>query len=152
MGATSGICHEDGFSWAALTHKTAGKGIRPIKQRDKDAARTTEKGEGKEEKEIEGEEEGGIEEEGVQCDEEAEIKIARDPGNPRADEIEKHNVMGHLPYRPWCSVCVEAKGKEMAHKRGHEPGDKPQVGLDYKSFGQEADRDDKTTMIVLKDR
>ena len=40
----------------------------------------------------------------------------------------------------------------MAHKRGHEPGDKPQVGLDYKSFGQEADRDDKTTMIVLKDR
>ena len=78
--------------------------------------------------------------------------MAKDPGNPRQDEIEKHNVMGHLPYRSWCSVCVEAKGRERAHNRGHQAGDKPQVGLDYKSFGQAADRDDKATMIVLKDR
>ena len=152
MGATSRSGYENGFSWAALTHKKASRGIRPVKKKEQEAARTTEEEEGKKEEEAGEEEKEGSDEEDGPCIEEAEIKIARNPGNPNAEEIEKHNVMGHLPYRPWCSVCVEAKGKEMAHKRGHEPGDKPQVGLDYKSFGQEADRDDKTTMIVLKDR
>ena len=26
-------------------------------------------------------------------------------------EVEEHWVMGHLPYRDWCPVCIRAKGK-----------------------------------------
>ena len=83
--------------------------------------------------------------------EEVKFKMARNPGNPTREEVERHN-MTHLPFRAWCPVCVEAKGKEDSHYKANEKGDKPKVGLDYKAFGQEKEGDDKTTMIVGRDR
>ena len=77
------------------------------------------------------------------------VKVARDPGMPTAEEVEEHSAT-HLPHRSWCPVCVKARGKEDAHKQVHKDG-KPIVSLDYKAFGEEAEEDDKVTMIVVKD-
>ena len=40
------------------------------------------------------------------------VKKVNDPKLPTAGEVEKHNIMGHLPFRDWCSVCVMARGRE----------------------------------------
>ena len=82
------------------------------------------------------------------------VKVARDPGNPTKEEVEAHNCCGHVPYRPWCEVCVEARGREDPHMKKKEPEilEKPQVGLDYKSFGESDVVNDKQTMIVVRDR
>ena len=84
--------------------------------------------------------------------EEAKMKIVRDPGSPTAEERAKHD-MTHNPYRSWCPVCVEAKGKEDPHHRVH--GEKREgvnvVGLDYKTFGQD-NSDEKMTIMVMRDR
>ena len=84
--------------------------------------------------------------------EDAPVKIARDPGDPTPQEREEHNAT-HMPYRSWCPVCVKAKGKEEAH-RSRKSGDKSckaTISFDYKTFGQEEDEDDKATAIVYKD-
>ena len=58
------------------------------------------------------------------------------PVKPSAEAVEKHYVT-HLPYRNWCPICVMAKGKEEAHRRGANALDKddqgaiPTVSLDY---------------------
>ena len=39
------------------------------------------------------------------------LRTLRDPGNPTEEEREFH-MASHLPYRSWCHICVEAKGKE----------------------------------------
>ena len=80
------------------------------------------------------------------------IKIAKDPGAPTAQERDEHFV-AHLPYRSWCHVCVKARVREDDHKRisDDDKSDKPTVGLDYKSFGQADDSDDKITQIVMRD-
>ena len=86
--------------------------------------------------------------------EDAPIKIARDPGSPTPVQMEEHFVVGHLPYRSWCPVCVMARGKEDPHhraKKGEEDG-VPAVVMDYKTFGQEIDTDDKATAIVMRDK
>ena len=65
--------------------------------------------------------------------------------------------MTHNPYRSWCPICVEAKGKEDPHrqkrnKQAEDSDDVPEFGMDYKTFGQEEEEDDKATMIVGRDR
>ena len=101
-----------------------------------------------------GEEEDGDEGEAIECEicEPAPIRIARDPGDPTPEERETHNVT-HNPYRPWCPICVEARGKEEAHRKQKAQGDplKPTVAIDYKTFGQEIEVDDKATALVVKD-
>ena len=42
------------------------------------------------------------------------MREVRDPGKPTEEEIERHNKT-HVPARPWCPVCVEAKGIEDPH-------------------------------------
>ena len=83
------------------------------------------------------------------------IEIARDPGSPTIEEIERHNPT-HNPYRSWCPICVEAKGKEDPHYKSKKDKSKlegkPTIGLDYKSFGQNAKNDDKATVIIGRDR
>lgn len=76
--------------------------------------------------------------------EDAPIKIARDPGGPTSQEREDHNAT-HVPYRSWCPVRVKAKGKEEAHRtcKGTEKSCKATISFDYKSFGQETEEDDK---------
>ncbi len=66
---------------------------------------------------------------------------------PTAEEVEEHNAT-HLPHRSWCPVCVKARGD--AHRRVKQKGEKPTVNMDCKTFGEEANKEDKITMIVAK--
>ena len=74
------------------------------------------------------------------------LTVARDPGDPRTKEREDHNAT-HIPFRSWCPICVKAKGREEAHRNGtgKERGRKATISFDYKTFGQEDDRDNKAT-------
>jgi len=60
------------------------------------------------------------------------------PHLPHPAEVEQHNVT-HCPYRSWCRVCVEAAGREDAHRAGtrDEEGDNivPTIGFDYDFIG-----------------
>ena len=84
--------------------------------------------------------------------ENAPLKVAREPGDPTTKEREDHNAT-HIPFRSWCPICVKAKGREEAHRnaRGKQRSCKATISFDYKTFGQEEDRDDKATAIVYKD-
>ena len=46
--------------------------------------------------------------------EEAPICLPSNPSDPTPAEREKHNKT-HLPHRPWCSVCVQARAREDRH-------------------------------------
>ena len=39
-----------------------------------------------------------------------------DPRKPSTEEVKEHNLT-HLPYRNWCSICVQAKGKDLDHRK-----------------------------------
>ena len=76
------------------------------------------------------------------------------PIRPSASDVERH-CLTHLPYRPWCPICVKAKGKEDAHFRGagkgeDEDGDGlPIVSMDYQELNEESEKPQK--IIVAKD-
>ena len=61
----------------------------------------------------------------------------------------------HVPFRPCCPVCLEAKGIEdphhcAQHGREHEI---PLVATDYKSFGQSGENEHYNgTALIVKDR
>ena len=93
----------------------------------------------------------GAEEEEEQ-EEEVECKVCKDPGEPSQQERDEHDVT-HLPYRPWCRVCVEAKGKEDPHRRVDQERKEngvPVISLDYAFMGQEG-QEGHTKIIVMKD-
>ena len=67
---------------------------------------------------------------------EADIKVAKSPYKPTAEEVEKHR-MTHLPFRDWCEICVAARGKEEAHYRKDSMYVRqglPTVCMDYKEL------------------
>ena len=41
---------------------------------------------------------------GLEKEEEVVRKLA-DPKLPNKEEVERHWLMGHVPYRNWCDVC-----------------------------------------------
>ena len=45
------------------------------------------------------------------------IKKVKDPKLPTSDEVDGHYVMGHIPYRDWCPICVKAQGRHMGHMK-----------------------------------
>ena len=46
--------------------------------------------------------------------------------------------MGHIPYRDWCPVCVQAQGREMGHmKDEHKERQVPEYSWDYCFPGDE---------------
>ena len=47
---------------------------------------------------------------------EAPMKLPTHPSDPIAEERERHNKT-HLPHRPWCPVCVQARAREDKHYR-----------------------------------
>ena len=49
--------------------------------------------------------------------ENAPLKVARDPGDPTTKEREDRNAT-HMPFRSWCPICVKASGREEAHRNG----------------------------------
>ena len=49
--------------------------------------------------------------------EEEVVKKVRDPKLPISEEVDNHYVMGHIPYRDWCPICVKAQGRDMGHRK-----------------------------------
>ena len=47
-------------------------------------------------------------------------RVLPDPGEPTAAEVEDHRACGHIPYRSWCSECVEARGVGEPHEKRSE--------------------------------
>ena len=43
--------------------------------------------------------------------EEAPVRVTRNPADPTPEERAKHDTT-HLPFRPWCPICVEARAVE----------------------------------------
>ena len=68
---------------------------------------------------------------------------------PPADVVARHNLT-HVPYAAWCKCCVQASGRENAH-RGREYGyvrpGVPTVCIDYKSGSRE-----EQGLIIGKDQ
>ena len=46
--------------------------------------------------------------------EEAPVRVTRNPADPTPEERSRHDLT-HLPYRPWCPICVEARAVEDPH-------------------------------------
>ena len=46
------------------------------------------------------------------------IKKVKDPKLPTSEEVDSHYVMGHIPYRDRCPICVKAQGRDMGHMKG----------------------------------
>ena len=62
-------------------------------------------------------------------DESEPVKIARDPGQPTAQQEKEHQV-DHYPYRSWCRFCVMGRGIGFQHR--HAQGSSvPRIGVDY---------------------
>ncbi len=138
MGASASGGSEGGFSWAAIASKNRRGGIRPVLNNHESVGG----GGGQDECE-----EGGAgDEDELMSDDVIQaqpmsappVRVAKALGSPTAEEKEAHDCT-HMPYRAWCPVCVEARGKEDGHfKQGSGVGrEKPLIGLDYKAFGQE---------------
>ena len=87
--------------------------------------------------------------------EEAPVRVTRNPADPTPEEREKHDHT-HLPFRPWCPICVEARAVEDPHYRLTEEErsqGNPQVCADYCEIGDdERDKDDKRTCLVARDK
>ena len=63
-----------------------------------------------------GHEEEGIIEERIGLEEDGDIlRKLNDPSLPSPEEIKTHCLQGHIPYRSWCHICVQAQGREMQH-------------------------------------
>ena len=78
--------------------------------------------------------------------EKASVRIAEDPHRP----TEQDNVT-YLPHRSWCPVCVKARGREDMYRKVQDKGEKPNVSMGYKAFGESEHDDDKILMIFVKD-
>ncbi len=88
---------------------------------------------------------------------EAEIPVKRpkNPADPKPEEKERHYSKGHLPYRGWCKVCVEARGREDAHYQQTMEELKsglPKVAIDYASVGDGKDKKTELKLLVGRDR
>ena len=91
----------------------------------------------------------------------APIKIKTSPAKPSREEIEKHNACMHLPFRNWCSICVQGRAKEDPHFKSSVPAEPeselPCFSSDYAFLSSQTQQDkaqqDKTklTLYVVKE-
>ena len=70
--------------------------------------------------------------------EEGSVKKLLDPQLPSAEKVEMHILMGHIPYRNWCWICVMAMGRGNPHKKD-EGGERrlPEYSWDFCFPGDE---------------
>eukprot|EP00974_Lingulodinium_polyedra_P055473 5334657-Lingulodinium_polyedra.AAC.1 len=57
----------------------------------------------------------------------------REPKLPTEEERREHELC-HLPFKPWCRLCIMGKAKEDQHRRTveHEDEERPNVvQMDY---------------------
>ena len=73
-----------------------------------------------------------------------------DPKMPSRQEVEEH-CLTHLPYRNWCSCCVQGKGKSAPHfKRPSRTDGLAEVHFDYCFMSTEGHP--LATILVAKER
>ena len=41
----------------------------------------------------------------------------QDPVMPSKEQVEVCYIKGHIPFRSWCHICVDAFGKELDHRK-----------------------------------
>ena len=91
---------------------------------------------------------------GEEAPEELKAKRVPNPSDPTPAERERHYA-SHLPYRPWCPICVKAKAREDPHykKVNMELQDGiPEIVMDYASLTETKDKADKIRLLIGKDR
>ena len=71
---------------------------------------------------------------------------------PSAEDVRNHFVT-HLPYRPWCPVCVKAKLKKDGHFRikyeNKSTDGLPIISIDYQDMNEESRAQQK--VVIGKD-
>ena len=73
-----------------------------------------------------------------------------DPRRPSEREVKEHNLH-HLPYRNWCKICVQAKGKDNDHRKStQEERGLSEYSFDYCFPGDELGC--KLTVLVGRER
>ena len=77
--------------------------------------------------------------------------VPRDPGAPSAADVEEHCV-SHIPFRPWCIVCVMGRGRNPAHTSvPAEDRLVPSICCDY-CFLKMSPNAESLTVLVCRDR
>ena len=71
------------------------------------------------------------------------------PDEPTSDE-RRHHGLTHLPYQPWCNVCVRARGRENRHvsRSQNQPGT-PVIQCDYCFLKTEEDAPMVTVSVAI---
>ena len=83
--------------------------------------------------------------------EDSNLRKLQDPKMPTKEEVDKHFILGHIPYRSWCPVCVRAQGKDMDHARDKgKVRNLPEYSWDYCFPGDELGF--KWTVLVGRER
>ena len=86
--------------------------------------------------------------------EEAPSKMRRNPADPTPEQRARHDAT-HLPFRPWCPVCVEARGTEDLHYRAtaeEQAEGKAQICIDYCEIGDDLeDKTGKQEVVVARE-
>ena len=81
---------------------------------------------------------------------EGRVKRMIDPRRPTEQEVEDHNRT-HLPYRNWCPHCVQARGKDLDHRKSiEEERGLAEFSFDYCFPGDELGY--KLTILVGRER
>ena len=71
------------------------------------------------------------------------------PDEPTSDE-RRHHGLTHLPYQPWCNICVRARGRENRHvsRSQNQPGT-PVIQCDYCFLKTEEDAPLVTVLVAI---
>ena len=103
-----------------------------------------------------GVEQGGDEEECIECERGGEFesvhpRYKRGPAEPTQKEIDEHEPL-HIPFRSWCPECVAGGAKATPHVKttGDDVKSVPCIHLDY-WFMREDRGGDSVPVIVIKD-
>ena len=75
------------------------------------------------------------------------------PSSPTADEWIQHQLT-HLPFRSWCPICIQAKGKNPPHRKrkGREKKSMPTISIDYMFMNRKPnDEELMHPILVIKD-
>eukprot|EP00972_Heterocapsa_arctica_P041007 6043989-Heterocapsa_arctica.AAC.1 len=70
------------------------------------------------------------------------------PGQQPTKAQREAHAATHIPYAPWCGVCIEGQGRDESHRRQLAVEGPPVVELDY-SFLKTAEPDDVLSTVLL---
>ena len=81
-------------------------------------------------------------------------RVQRRAVAPPAEEIKRHKVSGHCPYRSWCEDCIRGAATMDPHlARGDPISNVPEFHSDYAFFrDRKGDKLNKVVVLVSRDR